>query len=127
VEAITTLHKTKPPQIHQRGQLAIDGIFLSESLLEGAKGVYFEFDDRLGSNHRGIWLDLPVVDLFGDPKINYTLAKGRRLQCKDPRIIIEYTEELEELIKNKPRYSINKLKGISPLTRNVNTRPLARQ
>jgi len=80
VEAILTLHKTKPPQTHQRGQAAIDGIFLLESLLEGAKGGYLEFDNGLGCDHRGIWLDLPVVDLFGDPNTNYTLAKARRLQ-----------------------------------------------
>jgi len=86
VEALMTLHKTKPPQTHQRGQEPIDRIFLSESLLEGAKGGYLEFDNGLGSDHRGIWL-LPAANLFGDPNINYTPAKARRLQCKDPRII----------------------------------------
>jgi len=94
-----TLHKTKPPLTCQRGQKPIDGISLSENLLEGAHGGYLELNDSLGSNHQGIWLDLTAADLFGDPNTNYMLAKARRLQCKDPRIIKKYTEKLETLLQ----------------------------
>jgi len=93
------LYRTKPPLTHQRGQEPIDRIFILESILEGAKGGYLEFDDSLGSDHRGIWLDIPAIDLFGDPNINFTPAKARRLQCKDPRIIVKYTKALETLLQ----------------------------
>jgi len=72
---------------------------MSENLLKGAKGGYLEFDNGLGSDHRGIWLDLPAVNLFGEPNINFTPAKARRLPCKDPRIITKYTKTLETLLQ----------------------------
>jgi len=76
VEAIMTLHKSKPSQTCQRGQDPIDGIFLSPLLLEGAQGCYLEFDDGLGSAHRGLWLNLPVIALFGETLNNYIPARA---------------------------------------------------
>jgi len=73
------LYRTKPPLTHQRGQEPIDKIFILESLLEGAKEGYLEFDDGLGSDHRGIWLDISASNVFRDPNINFTPAKARRL------------------------------------------------
>ncbi len=88
VEAITTLHKSKLPPTHQRGQEPIDGIFLS-SLLR-----YLAYDDGIGSNHQGIWLNNPAIMLFGDNLQHHTPAKARRLQCKDPQTIQKYNDEL---------------------------------
>jgi len=50
VEEITQLHCSKPPPTHQQGKVPIDGILLSPSLLEGARGGYLALDDGLGSN-----------------------------------------------------------------------------
>jgi len=101
VEAITTLHKSKPPPTHQRGQDPIDGIFLSPSLLEGTQGGYLEFDSRLGSDHRGLWLNIPKVALFGDTLNIYILAKARQLQCKDPQIVTKYNDALYNILQSK--------------------------
>jgi len=75
VEVITSLHKEKPPPTHQHGQSLIDGIFVSPVLL---------FDEGLGSDHQGLWLDIPGSALWGTSQQQNTLAKARRLQCKDP-------------------------------------------
>jgi len=69
VEAIMHLHKTK--------QEPINGIFLSPSLLEGAKGRYLAFDGNMGSDHQGIWLDIQVFELFDDTLQQYTPMKAR--------------------------------------------------
>jgi len=65
---------------------------VSPLLLEGAKVGYLAFDNGMGSDHWGMWLDIPATALFGDTLQHYTLAKARRQQCKDPRIVKKYTD-----------------------------------
>jgi len=86
VKAIMTLHMSKLPPTHQRGQDPIDGIFLSPWLLEGAQGGYLEFDDEMGSNHRGLWLDIPDLALFGETLNNYTPAKQDDSNAKNQEL-----------------------------------------
>jgi len=71
------LHKTKPLPTHQRVKEPIDGIFLSPSLLEGAKEVYLAFDDGMESDHWGIWLDIQAFKLFSGTLQQYTPANAR--------------------------------------------------
>jgi len=76
IEAITFLHKENPPNTHQRGQALIDGIFVSLLLLDGARGGYLAFDDGLGSDHHGIWMDIPASILWGMAQYQQTQAKA---------------------------------------------------
>ncbi len=101
VDAIMFLRKSKPPPTHQRGQDPIDGIFLSPLLLKGAQGGYLAFDNGLGSNHRGIWLDIPDIALYGENLHTYTAVKARRLQCKDLRIVQKYNNKLHNILQGK--------------------------
>jgi len=84
VKALMTLHRTKPPPTHQRGQEPIDGMFISKSLLKGAKGGYLEFDNGLGSEHRGIWLDLPAVNYLETPISTTPWQKQEDFNVKTP-------------------------------------------
>jgi len=51
----TSTWLSKTP-IHQCGSKAKDGIFLSEGLLEEAKGSFLKFGEATISNHQAIWL-----------------------------------------------------------------------
>jgi len=60
VEMISFLHEASLVLTHQRGSKAIDGIFLSQSLLEEAKGGFLRFGEVMVSNHRAVWIDIPA-------------------------------------------------------------------
>jgi len=94
------LHGQAGVPMHQRGSTAIDGIFLSPSLLEDVQGGFLNFGEVTISNHRAVWLDLPAVllGLEGQPQV--TRPAGRRLKCSDPRIVSKYNTYLEHSIQD---------------------------
>jgi len=98
VEAISTLHGPAQKPTHQRGRRAIDGIYMSRSLLHGARGGFLQFGDVMGSDHRAVWVDISA-DIVGmkhqDP---ITSPARRRLKCQDPRIIQKYNQELLKVV-----------------------------
>ena len=61
VEAIHHLHGWAVVPTHQQGSMAINGIFLSPSLLEDAQGGFLNFGKVTISNHRAVWLNLLAV------------------------------------------------------------------
>jgi len=61
---------------------------------------YLAFDNGRGSNHRGIWIDIPCQNLFGAMDQQYILAKACKLKCLDPREVSKYNEHLEEALTN---------------------------
>ncbi len=77
IKAITFLHKENPLNTHQRGQALIDRIFVSPILLDGARGGYLAFDNRLGSDHCCIWMDIRASTLWGMDQDQQTWAKAR--------------------------------------------------
>jgi len=58
VEAISTLHGKSPHPTHQCGSIAIDGIYISRSLLQEAHGRFLVFGEVMHSNHRAVWLGI---------------------------------------------------------------------
>ena len=87
-EAITDLHKTKPPPTYQRGTHAIDGIFVSHSI-RIFKAGYLPFN-KIPGDHRGIWLDIPQSSILGYRMADIPTAKARRLRLDDPRVVHRY-------------------------------------
>ena len=71
VEAIQYLHGRASVPTHQRRSAAIDGIFLSPSLLKDAQGGFLSFGEVTISDHRAVWLDIPAVllGLAGQPQV----------------------------------------------------------
>jgi len=58
VDALASLHGQPTLPMHNHGTSPIDAMYASPVLLQGAKGRYLDFEDRLLSDHHGIWLDL---------------------------------------------------------------------
>jgi len=58
VEAISTMHGRSTQPTHQCGSKAIDGIYMSRSLLKDANGGFLSFGKVMSSNHCAIWIDI---------------------------------------------------------------------
>jgi len=98
VEVISSLHGTSPHPTHQRGSKAIDGIYVSRSLLKAAKGGFLDFGEVMPSDHRAVWLDIQA-ELVGMLSQDLIMRPaGRRLKCQDPRIVAKYTTALTQAI-----------------------------
>jgi len=99
VEAMTKLHLHKLPLTHQHGQVPINGIFVMSMLMDQMSRGYMAFDDGMGSDHQGIWIDIPGQSLFRAVEQQFTPAKAHRLECLDPRVVAKYHRHLEEALK----------------------------
>ena len=66
--------------MHQQGSKAIDGIFLSERLLEDAKGGFMKFGEATISNHWAIWLDIHEQQLGFHKHTDIKTPKGHWLK-----------------------------------------------
>jgi hypothetical protein len=79
--------KSTAPNTHLRGSDPIDGIFVTSSL-EIVNGGYAAFDQGVTtkrSDHRCLWIDIQLVDVFGHTMPGPVKRAGRRVQCQDPR------------------------------------------
>ena len=87
VEAITTAHGKQGPPTYERGSEPIDGIFVSETLLQMTCGYLpFVFD------HRALYIDVPLSVVFGHELPPVVRPQARRLKCDDPRIVKRYQD-----------------------------------
>jgi len=100
VEAIAALHGKSPIPTHQKGSKAIDGIFLSPSLLEEAQGGILDFGEAMISDHRAVWMDIPAQHFNMLQMMDIMRAAGRRLKCQDPRIVSQYNQFLSNVIEH---------------------------
>ena len=69
---------------HQRGKKAIDGIYTSHSL-QPIQAGYLPFG-TIQSEHRTLWLDLHIHQVFGFKPPNNIIPKARRPQSNVPHI-----------------------------------------
>jgi len=99
VEAIQGMHRKAAVPTHQRGSMAIDGIFVSPSLLEQAQGRFLKFSKVTISNHRVVWLDIPAASLRLESSNHITRPAGQQLNCKDPQIVSQYNQHLNQSIQ----------------------------
>jgi len=99
VEAIASLHSPTLVPTNQRGSKAIDGIFLSKTLISDARGGFLPFGEATISNHQVIWLDIQASMTGMDQSQAITQPKARRLKCQDPRIVHKYNEHLTQLLQ----------------------------
>jgi len=77
VKAISSVHGKAPIPTHQRGSRAIDGIFLSKTLLIDAKGGFLVFGKAMVSDHCVIWIDIPAANLGMDQAQDISRPAGR--------------------------------------------------
>ena len=71
---------------------SIDGVWAS-SHLHLVRGGYLAFDDFPG-DHRAIWFDLHITQLFGRYLSPVWKPQARRLQLRDPRVVQRYNSIL---------------------------------
>ena len=83
---------TTAPPTHNRGSRPIDAIYGSDTFAPFKSG-YLPFGSAPG-DHRPLWIDLPLLQLFGTPKKASQPSSARRLQCNDPRVVRRYQEVL---------------------------------
>ena len=94
-DAILSLHKDTPaPATYNRGRNTIDGIFVSATL-RAIAGGFCMFNAILLSDHRALWIDVPLVALLGFEMPNIVTPSARRLKLNDPRVVKKYFDYLE--------------------------------
>ena len=86
--------RSSAPPTHNRGSRPIDAMFGSSPSLTGSKCGYFPFGVAPG-DHRALWVDLPLADVFGVVSSPSVPRVARRLQCRDPRVVKRYQTTLQ--------------------------------
>jgi hypothetical protein len=98
-EVVSDQHGDKPPNTMIQGSQPIDGIFATEGVTPSNSG-YLPFDWGIASDHRAIWIDIPLAQLLGTSNAPLWKPQARRLKCEDPTLIREFTKlRLEYLHK----------------------------
>ena len=97
---MTNLHfvrhdRASAPPTHNRGSRPIDAMFGSTASLQGGCGGYCPFGEAPG-DHRALWLDIPLLDVFGVASCPVQPRVARLLQCRDPRVVRHYQATLDE-------------------------------
>ena len=95
--ALTDMHlarhsRTDAPPTHNRGSRPIDAIF-GTTALQSAPSGYLPFGSGPG-DHRPLWVDLSSSTLFGTAGRTIPPSRGRKLQCRDPRVVAKYQRSL---------------------------------
>jgi hypothetical protein len=92
-EIITKKHGNNGPNTHEFGSKPIDGLFVSDGILDSKCGYLpFVFDHRL------LWMDLDLETTFGyEPDIS-PRYKPRRLKYDDRRTRERYLTKLSDLL-----------------------------
>ena len=76
-DVIHGLHPDQPtPATHNRGSTVIDGIFVF-SLRRATAGGFCMFNKILLSDHRALWIDIPLTALLGLKMPNIVTPSAR--------------------------------------------------
>ena len=92
-EYLLDKHKGPYKSAYRRNNknVPIDGIWVSPSIVIKAGG-YFEFDEVFqNTDHRTLWIDISYEMAFGHNMAPIVKPKARRLNCKDPRSVLQQT------------------------------------
>lgn len=121
---VNGLHRMHPSlfpiNTHKEGSRTIDGIFISESV-EIFKCGYLNFDEGIPSDHRPVWADIKIKELFDRKYPSNPISNPRRLTLQDPRVVRKYTQDLKDYMR------IHKIKEKVIELRNTVTNPMSQQ
>jgi hypothetical protein len=86
-------HGRDGPSTFKRNQQRqpIDGIWVSQDL-RVSTGGYMQYDSITPSEHRYIWIEISFQAAFGHNMPALQRPQTRRLHCRDPRIVSNYTK-----------------------------------
>ena len=91
------------PRTYKRSNDSPIDCFFGSSTLQINHGGYLSFS-RLQSDHRGIWIDIPVRQLLGHTPPPITCFQARRLKLSDPRIRKKYEKHLHKVCMENEIY-----------------------
>jgi hypothetical protein len=92
-EVITHRHGPTAPRTCNRGSTPIDGIFVTAGLLDSKCGYL-----SVAHDHRRLWLDLDIDQIFGAEADIAPRFKPKRLQNSDRRSRDKYLQDLSKLL-----------------------------
>ena len=96
-EAITKDQEREPKPTHSRGRIAIDGIFISNTIHPRASG-YLPFGE-FPSDHRAIWMDISQENAFGSTSMRTVRPRARKLKSNDPKIRNRFIKDYESHLR----------------------------
>ena len=99
---ITTRYGKEGPPTYNRGSKQIDAILLSNQLW-AYNGGYLPTTLSPG-DHRVVWVDIPLTQLYGDDTPPQPWKSGRKLQLNNARTITRYIQRFKKLTKEKNLY-----------------------
>jgi len=105
-DAVITFHHASPPNTYNQGQFPIDRIFLQAEWIPQVTGSYLAFDQGVPSDHRAIWVDLPIDLLGWNAPTTSVPIWARHLKCDDPHVVKHHNNILDEKVKKQGIYEV---------------------
>ena len=103
----------KGPITYERSREDPIDRFFGSPLLKIVNGGFLSFG-RLQSDHRGIWIDIPIHYIFGFKPPPVLHPDARKLKMRDPRVVNKYLDWLhKEFVKEDLYYRMDKLHGLN--------------
>ena len=96
VDSILEKHGDGAPATYNKGSRRFDAILISATL-RFSKCGYLPFDSMPG-DHRVLYIDVKVKHFIGHRPADIPKHAARRLKLDDPRIVLKYQEEFEQLL-----------------------------
>jgi hypothetical protein len=99
-EVILKKHGSKYPSTYHRNlhNVPIDRIWASPGL-QIMRGGYFDFDSVfINTDHCTLWIDISFITAFGRNMPAIVKPHTRRLHCRDPRVVWNFTSTLEKFL-----------------------------
>ncbi len=99
-EVILEKHGVHGPSTYRRNNTntPIDGIWATPGIVI-QEGGYFEYDPVfINTDHRCLWIYISFISAFGHNMPHIIRPSARRLHCRDPRLVKNYVDRLENFI-----------------------------
>ena len=108
---------TQPTRSHKRGSHIIDGVWATPFIQEKSIACGLApFDFVYPSDHRGIFIDIDILEILDARDIDITPPPYRRLKCTIPKRVDAYCKGVCEKWENhKIKEKIDKLEDMSTL------------
>jgi Reverse transcriptase (RNA-dependent DNA polymerase) len=103
-------HKKQTPNSHERGTVTIDGIFATKNIPIRRCG-YTPINWGISSDHRMVWADMDLDEIFGTNNPPLWKPAARRLKLENPAIVNNFiTTRLKHATENNLLEQLQELK-----------------
>ena len=91
---------TSLPATSSTGSVPIDSIFVSQQLRHITRGGWLKHGETVG-DHRPIYIDIPIINLLGEPPFTIHRPDARRLTCEQPKVVKKFNRILTQQLENE--------------------------